>query len=359
VRDYEREGTEWLDRFLAMPANQAPTAARAKALQGAAELFTLLPTHDQDRHHRLVEECLAVCQAIGDRAGIALAMVMLGRSPRADERQAEVHLAQALALTQEVGATWVAAQATEGLGMVAGRRDDLPTAQRRYEESLELSRQLGDKRAVLWSAILAGVTAAALGDYARARERLAEALALGRELRSKGRIALALLDLASVARLDGDAPSAHQLVDEALALSRDVGTRWLTEWGELCRAWLALSEGDQAGARARAREALRLFREGEEHYARNGAVYLRACGVLAIEGGAVRHGARLLGAGDALGGFDRFYMRLLDDRDAYHRGVARAQGALGEDDYARAYAEGRALPLDQAVAYALGSDSEA
>jgi hypothetical protein len=52
-------------------------------------------------------------------------------------------------------------------------------------------------------------------------------------------------------------------------------------------------------------------------------------------------------------------MRLLDDRDAYHRGVARAQGALGEDDYARAYAEGRALPLDQAVAYALGSDSEA
>jgi hypothetical protein len=81
--------------------------------------------------------------------------------------------------------------------------------------------------------------------------------------------------------------------------------------------------------------------------------------VLAIEGGAVRHGARLLGAGDALGGFDRFYMRLLDDRDAYRRGVARAQGALGEDDYARAYAEGRALPLDQAVAYALGSDSEA
>ena len=64
---------------------------------------------------------------------------------------------------------------------------------------------------------------------------------------------------------------------------------------------------------------------------------------------------RLLGAGEA-------FCETLGARppvavaEEYERTVAEGRAALGETAFAAAWAEGRAMSLEQAVAYALGED---
>ncbi len=68
-----------------------------------------------------------------------------------------------------------------------------------------------------------------------------------------------------------------------------------------------------------------------------------------------RRAARLLGAADAL----RAEMGATLDRDnlaEYDRMVAAARRQLGARDWAAAWAEGRAMAVEQAVAYALAED---
>ena len=67
--------------------------------------------------------------------------------------------------------------------------------------------------------------------------------------------------------------------------------------------------------------------------------------------GAVR-AARLLGA--ATGQFEAIGAAMWPaDRLEYERTVAAARAALSEEVFAAAWAEGRAMTLDQAIAYAL------
>ena len=70
-----------------------------------------------------------------------------------DDARAESLLTQALTMAQEPGAQWVMAQVLEALAVRASMRDDLPTARRFFEESLALFRELGDWRAIAWSAM--------------------------------------------------------------------------------------------------------------------------------------------------------------------------------------------------------------
>ena len=97
-------------------------------------------------------------------------------------------------------------------------------------------------------------------------------------------------------------------------------------------------------------ESLQLF---HELGARDGvAACLAAVARMAGEAGAARQAARLLGASEALckaigGVFVPVYVA------EYDRTVAAVRGQLDETAFAAAWAEGRALPLLQAIAEAL------
>jgi hypothetical protein len=74
-------------------------------------------------------------------------------------------------------------------------------------------------------------------------------------------------------------------------------------------------------------------------------------GVVAIKRGAHRFGVRLLGAADHL--TDRCPRLGLDDRRADEQALAAARAALGETEFAAAWAKGQVMTLEQAVVYAL------
>ena len=71
-----------------------------------------------------------------------------------------------------------------------------------------------------------------------------------------------------------------------------------------------------------------------------------------------RRAARLLGQGDALA--ERLSMPIMPALGPWHSTVvAAAQAQLREDVFHQAWAEGRAMPLEQAIAYALNESEEA
>jgi non-specific serine/threonine protein kinase len=354
VRDNPNEGREWLLRVLAMPGAGAPTRARAEALDGACELVMRSRAADP-AVPRLGEECLAIYRSLGDRRGTAWARCHLAANAAwaGNTMQAEELAAEALTLAREADAQWVVAQALEALGLVAGFRGDYPLARRRVEESVAIFRAFGDRRAIGHGLGYLAWSTCEQGDAVATRTYLSEWLTLARELRSKSQTWSALYGLGLVARLEGDLARSRTLLEECLALCREEGHRGDMGLALLNLGRLAQAERDVGWAESWLRQSVTVFRDLGDQAGVSAAVGF--FGVLAICRGAHRKGARLLGA---VGPGPAPSLPLTpDDRRAYAESIAAARVALGEHEFAVAWAQGQAMTLEQAVAYALSDDS--
>ena len=102
MRGHLSEGRQQLDRLLALPAAQAPTAARAQALDGQSVLARR--QGDYDVAHALQQESITIRRDVGDRQGIARSLSGLGEVARArgDHDAARTLEAQGLAIMREV-----------------------------------------------------------------------------------------------------------------------------------------------------------------------------------------------------------------------------------------------------------------
>ena len=117
----------------------------------------------------------------------------------------------------------VRAKALNGAGVLAESRGEFDTATRLHEESLEISRQIGDQRGVAWSLNNLGVVAVSQGDYARAQVLLEENLAVAEEAEETASVATALNDLGLIAHSRQDYQRAAALWTRGLALFRALG----------------------------------------------------------------------------------------------------------------------------------------
>jgi Tetratricopeptide repeat len=96
------EGLSFLEQ--ALTARQGIVASvQAKALQAAASLALFID--DTERAEMLCGESLTLCRELGDRAGIAFSLFLLGTlaSTTGNPTTARMHTEEALALFREVG----------------------------------------------------------------------------------------------------------------------------------------------------------------------------------------------------------------------------------------------------------------
>jgi len=168
----------------ALGADEGPTAARTKALSGAAELAGM----------------------IGDPATMRL---------RAEE---------ALALHRRLGDPRGEAASLHQLGYALGEEGDWARAQQLLEESLRLWRDLGDESFALWTTRTLAWTYAESGDLDRARALYEDNLRRARALGSKKVEATLLDSLASLAVNEGRVQDAFPLLKESLHIRRDLGS---------------------------------------------------------------------------------------------------------------------------------------
>ncbi len=307
---YFSEGRERLSAVLATETAQARTPARANLLARAAELA--YRQSDYPATILLAGKSLGINREIGDKQGIASALIKLGNA------------------ATEVG--------------------EYGTASGFLEEALSIWRELEDKHGTARALISLGWTTLRSGDYQLANERLEEALALSRELEDTRRISFELSGLGEVALRQGDYRRAARLVEESLALRRKLGNKWGIGVSLGILGWIALREGDWKRAMARLGESLDVRMEIGDRS--GGAWCLERLAEVALSQGQVEKASRLFGAAAALRASIGAVIDLVDRPEVESR-INSLRAELGEERFVAAWDEGGELTLEQAAAYAL------
>jgi tetratricopeptide (TPR) repeat protein len=200
--------------------------------------------------------------------------------------------------------------------MVARSQGDYAAAHSMYEESLAITRELGNRWSLAASLMNLGNLAAELGDYRGSRTRLEESLSIFQELGDRVSIATALENLGNGAYEQGELDSARALHVESLTMRRQLG--------------------DKLGI----------------------VISLeRLAAVVASLGSPLR-------AGRIWGMAERLWVEIGSglepkERSQHDQRVAAVRAAVKDDAaFDRAWQEGRAMSLEQAIEYALAEAVE-
>jgi tetratricopeptide (TPR) repeat protein len=306
------EAHSWRTQFLSLPMSAPPSPTRAAALTWAGEGAVL--QGDVATGRQLLLESLTLARQLGDDRGIALAMLTMSRFGGPDKEQwyhaSDRELAEgALLHYRVVGDRWGIAETLAHLGHLATMRGDLEQARRILGESLAVARTLGDRRCIAYALEVLGL-AISVEDEREGADRLTESLRLHRECGH-------LFGAASVEILLGRLDASHGRFVQArehyrasLKLTKD--WHWLSRIIEAIEGLASVAANESEPERA-----VRLAAAGARLRDKSG-----------IEG---------LPIGQ----------RLLEDA------LSSVRGPLGETAFAATWADGQAMTLEQAVAYAL------
>jgi predicted ATPase/DNA-binding winged helix-turn-helix (wHTH) protein len=216
-------------------------------------------------------------------------------------------------------------------------------------EALSLGRETGDSWVVSVASFLLGLAALERGDRDEALACALEA----RKAASAGGGAVEhggpLFILADIAVSNGDYDRAQRLYDESIEVHRQASESWGLGIQLVAAAAMRLLREEHREARAQVSEALSLFQELED--SRGIAYSLELLAGLHAAGGHHDRAARLWAAADALletmGAVLPPNMRLVRER---YLGTVRA--SLGAVRFELVRAEGRAMPVAEAIAHA-------
>jgi predicted ATPase len=307
---------------------------------------------DYSRAVALNKESLALFRELGDKAGIAVSLVRLGNVAlrRGEYTEAIALLEESIALQRERGDQSGLVSSLYLLGMVFTYQGDYARALATMEASLALARQLNDEYLIPYALTYLASTVYYAGDVQRAATLWQESLDRQAEEGERDVIGHSLLGLGLVAVHQGDLALAGQRLEKSLSVMKAVGDRRAIAIALHSLGRLALAQGDAARARQVFKESLVLRKKTG---ARRGIAE-----TLESIAGAVEHpdrAARLFGSAAALREVIGAPVPLVE-RDDYDRRVAAARAQMGESAFAGAWAEGRAMTLEDAIALALSDE---
>jgi tetratricopeptide (TPR) repeat protein len=232
--------------------------------------------------------------------------------PGYDERASELH-GKALAIGRQTGDPTVTAQALTGLARLAlrsGNATDIKEARWLCREALAITDGTEDRIGRGNAMHVLGVVAQMAGDFDEAREMMTQRIALARETGNLATVSSEAGNLSMVERQLGNLDEAEALAREALEIDVERGDYWAMPYKVSGLAAVATERGD----------------------------FDRA--------------AKLVGAAEAMMERERAEWPP-DERPHYERMLTRLPRALGEDEFERVRAIGRAMSNEEAVDVAL------
>jgi predicted ATPase/DNA-binding CsgD family transcriptional regulator len=348
VHGHISEGQTFLERALARGEGVTPSV-RAKALYATGDM--VLNVGDPDRAQVLFEEGLALSREFGDTAEIALFLYGLGWVGwyRGNYTAVRSLAEEALALWREVGDKDLIAWALHLLTSLASQQGEYDRARALCEESVTTHRESGNKSGLAHELYeLAWLLFVSQGDPATVHALLEESLTLCKELGDKLGLANYCSLAGQLALQQGDAATARSLIEESLVLYRETGYRLegisesLSILGKV-----AAVQGDYTAARALYEESLAIAREVGHKL--DIASCLQGLASIVAAQGEYAWAAQLWGAAESLREVMGAPIPPVYRAD-YERAVAAARAQLGEKAFAAAWAEGRTMTPEQALA---------
>lgn len=307
---YLSEGRNWCQWLMQLLPETSRTVGRAAVLTGSGSLA--LMQGDLEQAVPWLDESVAIWREQQKDRGLAFAL--LGRGvvalSQGDVTAAHSFFTETLLLGQQMNHRWLIADSLLNLGGVAVAQRDYPTARTRLEEAMAVAKT-GDDRWLVASILNnLGEVARVQGDYEQARRSYEESRVLFRETAHKPDVARSLHNLGYVAHHQGDPDQAERYFRESLAIFQELDNkRGIVE----CLAGLA-------AVRGWTQEAARLLAAAETLLTSYGGSWWPA------------------------------------DQVEYEHHLAALQAALDKTEFAAAWAEGQAMTLEQAIAWALNTN---
>jgi tetratricopeptide (TPR) repeat protein len=257
---------------------------------------------------------------------------------------------ESLSLHQSLGDKPGIANSLQGLGRIAFRQADYERASAAFEESLALVQELENRTMSGHALNNLGLIAQQQGDYSQAVSLLTEYRDIAQELGIKRSIAIASNNLGYVELYMGNYERAEPLLEESLYLFEELGDKVTSISPRINLGYLALGHNDHVRARLLFQESLTL--SSEFGTKRQLAECLEGLAGVNVAQGQPEHAARLLGAADGLREAICDPLRSFE-RLQYERTANNIRSMLGDEPFASARAIGRAMSLEQVIAYTL------
>jgi predicted ATPase/DNA-binding CsgD family transcriptional regulator len=305
IHGYFTEARSRLERLLAK-GNDAPAGVRAKGLSALGTM-----AYDQgDMPNALVyhEEALDLYQELGDQAGVAFTI--------------------------------------NNLGCQADRQGAYEQANEYFAEALDLYRELGDSRGMTMVLNNLGNTTRDQGEPQRAADLYEQALVLARQSKDKLLIAFLLSNLGELAHDQGEDGRAIAGFEEALPLLQELGAKHTSSLIKRILGDIARTQGDLVQAASHFHESLKLSRELGDMYSL--AQSLTGLARIIAAAGEPQVATRLFASVESLRKAVDLTLPLAE-RPRYDQELDALRSALGEADFAQAWAAGQRMTLEQAV----------
>jgi predicted ATPase/class 3 adenylate cyclase/uncharacterized protein HemY len=249
----------------------------------------------------------------------------------------------------------IRARALCGAATLASTQDDLAGATKLAEESLALSRDLADDKGIASALTILGSLALHQGEAIRAQHLFEEALVLNRALNDPWTLGRTLSFLGQSAYLQGDYTHAEEIFQESLAQLQELRSTSHSAVTLLYLGHVAREQGSFDRAAAYYRDALALSRglSDKMRIARG----LEAIATVIWTQGRAESAVQLLAAADNLRDELGSVLHPLE-RPAIDRTIEGLRVVMDEADFGRAWDDGQALSLEQAVLEALDTAAE-
>ncbi len=239
---------------------------------------------------------------------------------------------------------WVAA-------IMALNQNDTDACRALSDESLRIGTELKDVEVVGWSLLAGAIPRWLDGDPGGATEQISSVLSLARLMHIDHVELNALNALCWILMACGEPDRAVDIGEQGLAISKERGELWMRGYLLTFLAQATWLLGNPGRAGTLACEAATCKRTIDDRHGL--AIVLEALAWMATECGRHERAATLLGCAEQVRGLSA--VTLMDVyRPQHDRSVTAVVGAMGEKAFDAAFARGRAMTIDEGVAFAVG-----
>jgi predicted ATPase len=244
------------------------------------------------------------------------------------------------------------AKALEGAGGVSYWMGDFARARRRYEECLDIRLELGEPRTIAEAkynlSFAHGIAPKPIQDLDAAMRLQDDALALFEQLGDRDGIAKATWGLATMAYGREDWDRVAELAASSVEMFRELNNPFGLSWALHLQGLALTVLGRPDGAETLFKEAMGIFLGSDDRSALS--LLLADLAILAESVGDVERAIRLAGAADGVE--EEVGTGLLVSDAAVSKRLRGLRGLLPPAESDPLFAEGRAMSMDAALAYA-------
>lgn len=344
IRGYYSEGKRFIINMI--KKGNIETKLKGEALSVAGKLSVSMGDYKEAK--LMFEEALTIFREVRDDKSIADSFTNLASIAfylgKFDE--AQIQLEQAITIYRKIDNKRCIADSLNHLGLISSYRGDIDKARKNFEDSIIISNEIGYKLGVANSLNNLGQLAGNQGEYTEAKKCFEESINIFREIRYKLGVANSLNNLGAVELDQREYTEASIYFEEALTIYREIADKRgiSNSLGNL--GWIAYN--------------IKQYQESQEYFENAISIYLelgdKSDIARCLEGiGNLNLIKGLLHAATKLYGSCQILRETVgnpiypNEKELYDKTITDLRSQLGDEEFEKAWNEGRSMTLEQAV----------